>query len=429
VNIKRLSPVVLAATCVVALGACGSSSGGGGSSSTATSSSAAAAATVASSTAKGAPIVVGSVCSCSGLHASATARVKDVSVAWADAVNARGGINGHPVKMIVKDDGSDPAQALKIVKDLVQNQHVMAIVGDDSLVDQAWAPYVASTGVPVVGGFSFEAPFVTNPSFFASGTQVPVATLGTMTLAKQAGKKKMGILYCAETPACAQFDPIGKGSAKLVGLGYTSGKVSATAPSYTAPCLAMKSAGADALFVVHNGAVVQRIVDGCAEQGYRPLQVAQMNAVEPGWLKDPNFEGAVLSSPTALYSDAAQAAVKEMLDALDKYAPGLRDSAGFNPNVIYPWTAGKLFEAAATSAAIKPTSTPADVKKGLYGLKNETLGGLTPPLNFTAGQPAFVPCYFTVGLQGGKFVPRNGDKPTCPPAAQLTALATALKGG
>ena len=48
----------------------------------------------------------------------------------------------------------------------------MAIVGEVSLVDQAWAGYVAAQGVPVVGGVTPEAPFLANPDFFPSGAQL-----------------------------------------------------------------------------------------------------------------------------------------------------------------------------------------------------------------------------------------------------------------
>jgi branched-chain amino acid transport system substrate-binding protein len=66
------------------------------------------------------------------------------------------------------------------------------------------------------------------------------------------------------------------------------------------------------------------------------------------------------------------------------------------------------------------------VKKGLYALKNETLGGVAPPLTFTPAKPAFIPCYFTEQVKGGKFASLNGNKPTCLTAAQSTALAAAL---
>jgi branched-chain amino acid transport system substrate-binding protein len=244
-------------------------------------------------------------------------------------------------------------------------------------------------------------------------------------LAKTAGKKKLGVLYCAESPICAQLNPLAKASATLSGLGYASGSISGTAPSYAAPCLTMKGAGVDALFVADNSAIVQRVTAGCAQQGYNPLTVSQMTTASNNWLTSPSFDGALLSSPNAAYTDGSIPAVKAFLDAVNKYAPGLTASPQFSFDTLSPWIAGKLFEAAAKKANIGPSSTSADVKKGLYALQNETLGGLMPPTSYTAGKVAFPTCYFTVEVQHGKFVSRNGGKATCLTPAQVTALTAA----
>jgi len=423
---RSIAAVICAAAAVVALSACGDSEES--SSTTGSSSKDSQTSNPPKSTAKGDPIVVGSICSCSGAQAANLARLKDVSETWAKAVNANGGINGHPVNIIVKDDGGVPAKALQAAKDLIENEKVMAIVGDNSLADAAFSKYVSSTGVPVVGGIAVEATFLTNPDFFASGASLPVATVGTMALAKQAGKKHVGVLYCSESPACAQLDPLAKGAATLAGLNYRSGKISGTAPNYTAPCLANKGAGVDALFVAHNSAVVPRVVDGCAKQGYKPLQVTQTTTAATSFLKDPNLEGTVLASTNAPHTDESLPAVKEFLDAVDTYNQGLRDSPQFSYNLIYPWVSGKLFEAAAKAAKITPTSTAADVRKGLYALKDETLGGLSGPLNYTKGKPAFPACYFSVTIKGGEFASLNGGKPTCLTAPQVKGLTAALTG-
>ncbi len=58
-----------------------------------------------------------------------------VQQAWASWTNAHGGINGHPVKMIVKDDAPEPVGGAAVAKELVEQDHVMAI-GDYSLVDR-----------------------------------------------------------------------------------------------------------------------------------------------------------------------------------------------------------------------------------------------------------------------------------------------------
>jgi ketosteroid isomerase-like protein len=116
----------------------------------------------------------------------------------------------------------------------------------------------------------------------------------------------------------------------------------------------------------------------------------------------------------------------EFRNAMDKSYPGFTTSPQFNADDLGNWAGGKLFEAAPKAANIGPSSTGADVKKGLYALKNETLGGLTGPLNFTAGKPSFVSCYFGVQVKAGRFESLNGNKPICLSAAEGAALLKAL---
>jgi branched-chain amino acid transport system substrate-binding protein len=327
------------------------------------------------------------------------------------------------------DDGANPATSLQDAKALVEQDHVIAIVGEQSLADASWAAYIATKGIPVVGGITPEATFLTNPDFFASGANEVVATVGNVALAKSAGKTHFGVMYCAESPVCAQVVPLVQGAAALYGLKASAEKVAGTAPSYAAPCLAFKSAGVDALFVADNAAVVQRIVDACAQQGYKPAIISQPTTSSNAWLGDPNFDGALLSGINANPVDGSLPAVQQFQGAIDKYAPGLRKSSQFTFAAITTWAGAELFKAAAQAAKLTPSSTGADVKKGLYALKNETLGGLSGPLNFTPGKPAFVPCYFTEKLQGGKFASLNSNKPTCLTPTQAAGLIKALHLG
>jgi branched-chain amino acid transport system substrate-binding protein len=361
------------------------------------------------------------------VQSAALANLKAVSTAWAQSVNAAGGINGHPVKLTVMDDGGSPATALQDIKQLVQSDHIQALVSDGSLADGSWASYVAGQGVPVVGGLNPSVPFITNPDFFATGTTLPVETVGAAALAKQAGKHKLGVMYCSETPLCAQVVPLAKGAAALNGLGFASQAVSSTAPSYAAPCLAMKSAGVDALFVADNGAVVQRIVDACAQQGYKPTVVNETATAGSNWLSDANFNGAVLSSSNPGYTDSANPGVAAFLAALKKYAPSVQGGTSFSYDTIYPWLAGQLFQEAAKAGSLTPTSTPAQVKQALYKVNGTTLGGLAPPLTITPGKPVFSACFFGSTLKSGGYASLNGGKPSCLTAPQVKALLAALK--
>ncbi|WP_157172868.1 ABC transporter substrate-binding protein [Nocardia exalbida] len=375
---------------------------------------------------KGDPIVIGSICSCSGPAAGSVGRSSDVLQAWASWVNDRGGINGHPVELITYDDQQNPTTALAVAKRLVEEDKVVAIVGQTSLVSSSWQSYVDSKGIPVIGGQPVDAPFITDPNFFTSGTTLPVLMLGEVAQAKKAGAKKLGVYYCAEIPVCEQLPQMVKPMAEQSGLGFASEKVAIAAPNYIAPCLAFKEKGVDAVFPGVSVEAISRIAASCAQQGYKPIQAPTGVSLQKAWATDPNFEGSIFAGSNALYTDESIPAIKDFNDALAEYIPGLRDSTDFSSPLLWPWAGGQLFLAAAEAAGLSPSSTSADVIKGLRALRDETLGGLAPPLTFPEGKPAFPMCYFTGNTKGGAFHSDNGGKPTCIDEATAAALMKAL---
>jgi branched-chain amino acid transport system substrate-binding protein len=398
----------------------GAALAGCGSSATSTGSAVKAAAV---SQPSGSAIVIGSICSCSNPSTAASlGRSGDVIKAWADSVNASGGINGHPVKLIVADDGGDPAKSLQAAKTLVESDKVVAIVGFQSLQDASWAKYVASKGVPVVGGNPNEASMFTNPDFYPSAATLPMMIEGIVNMAKTAGAKTIGVMYCAESPVCAQAVPIVQGLAKLDGLQVVAQKVSASAPDYTAPCLAMKNSNASVVYYALDSQLILRVQAQCAQQGYRPLPDPGSGSVAKDWLTNSAVNGALVASETANYTDKSIPAVQSMYAALDKYAPGLTSSAQFSFPLVNPWAGGLLFQKAAEAAHLTPTSTPADVKRGLYALKNETLDGLAPPLTFTPGKPTIAGCYFPLKIASGNFTSTGNGAPMCLDAATLAKV-------
>src|SRR5690349_1009881 len=90
----------LATATVLALTACGSASG-----SNSASGSSGGAAASSGPALTGTPISIGVISSLSGPQASSSNQADTVAPAWAEWVNANGGLNGHPVKIISVDDG------------------------------------------------------------------------------------------------------------------------------------------------------------------------------------------------------------------------------------------------------------------------------------------------------------------------------------
>jgi branched-chain amino acid transport system substrate-binding protein len=370
-----------------------------------------------------APIVIGNVGSYSGAQASSEAGAEQIITAWAKWVNAHGGIRGRQVKLIVKDDQNDPSRALAAVKELVQQDKAVAIVGEQSNGDAAWAKYVATAGVPVIGGLAINTPFISNADFFPSGTNALALSYATLVNAKAKGGP-FAFLYCAESPLCAQAVPLYEGLAKAVGVSLpVLAKVSGTAPDYTAQCVALKQANVTSYQVGSSAAVAFKVAQACRTQGVSATVLAAGGSVTQGWAKQHAVDGTVSAESNFPFTDSSVPATKQYQEAKARYAPGIGDAEG--EVAAGAWAAGKLFEAAVAAA---PTGeiTSDSIKQGLYSLKNETLGGLAPPLTFTKGKTTLINCYFNIEVTGGKVIAPQGLKTACAPETVIAAIASKI---
>jgi branched-chain amino acid transport system substrate-binding protein len=362
----------------------------------------------------------------SGAFPSLNAAARDTSQAWASWVNDHGGINGHKVKLYIEDDKGDAATAAAAAKTLIEKDHVVAIVGNQSQNAAPWGTYVASKGVPVVGGNTFDLIQLKNADFFSVGGNLLAAYYGVATLAMARGEN-VGNLYCAEVPACAATTSLLTGFGKsLGGLSVTyAAKVSATAPDFTAPCQGLKGSGASSYSLGTSAQVMRSITSQCLQQGFKaPLIIPDV--ADSTFPSDASFDGTEIVSTIVPYFDNTLPGMKEFHQALAKYAPqiGTAKTPLSNP-VLQPWVSGKLFETAVKAIGNKPI-TAESVKEGLYSLKGETLGGLTAPLTFTRDKVSPHNCYFYYKIENRAFVAPNGLSPTCVPDDIIAAIAGKL---
>src|SRR6516164_2187216 len=61
--------------------------------------------------------------------------IPNMAAAYFACVNANGGINGHPVKLYIETEQTNPAQIAADAKQLVQTDHVVGIVGNTSILE------------------------------------------------------------------------------------------------------------------------------------------------------------------------------------------------------------------------------------------------------------------------------------------------------
>jgi branched-chain amino acid transport system substrate-binding protein len=410
-----------AAVLSVGVAACGSSSSN--SSSTGGETKAAAV-----SGPSGAPIVIGSIGSASGPEAASLGTSGTTIQAWADYTNAHGGINGHPVKVTVVDDSSNPTKAAQLVKQLVEQEHVVALVGNTSTVTEAFDKYVLTKRVPVIGSAEFQQDYTTNPMFFATGTQAVMFDYGLLVEAKKAGVTKMGVLPCAEVAACSLGGKLYQGLGQIVGVSVPFvQKITVSQPSYQSVCLAAKEAGVNGLAIIENSATVLRVAQQCSQQGYSPRELNVSATTGLAWQDQSVMNGTITTQSNPVLADRSIPALVTLHQALEQYASGISSSPQYNEIDDSVWAGGEVFKLAAERAHLTPSSTSADVLRGLYTFKNETVGGLTPPLTYTSGKPAFITCWFPQEIKSGKFTPLTKEaKPECITPAALAKVQQLL---
>ena len=206
-----------------------------------------------------APINIGDIASLTGPEASSIDQTTEVLQAWAKEVNAKGGLQGHKVNLIVKDDGYNPTTSLSQVEGMVTGSHIVALV-DNSDVDTSWYKYVEQQKVPVIGGQTEDGPYE-NADFFDPGSTFDDFPLGEAYLAKLVHSKASADLYCAEVALCTEaLAPLKADLPKFGSKMVYSTAISFAAPSYAAQCLAAKQAGATSMTVGDATQVVNKVV-------------------------------------------------------------------------------------------------------------------------------------------------------------------------
>ena len=148
------------------------------------------------------PIRIGISLGLTGQYQQPAAMHKRAYELWRDEVNARGGIMGRTVELVILDDNSDPELAKKIYTEFVSA----------GSVDHIFAPYSSQlTGAvaPIVdaAGFPMLAPGAAADELWSKGyrnvfgilTQASRYTQGMLRLAHDAGFTTVAILYADDS--------------------------------------------------------------------------------------------------------------------------------------------------------------------------------------------------------------------------------------
>ena len=136
--------------------------------------------------------------------------VKGVQI-WAQYINAHGGVNGHVVRLVVGDDGGDPARFNSLAQQMVEQGHAIAFVftslglapgGNNTYLD---GRHVVTFGTEGGLDTAYQDPYVATA--VATGhAYADSAVYGFAQAAVAAGRTKLAVLTCSDFAACDNFD-------------------------------------------------------------------------------------------------------------------------------------------------------------------------------------------------------------------------------
>jgi branched-chain amino acid transport system substrate-binding protein len=357
----------------------------------------------------GSPIKLGSIGTFSGVLGAAMYPGLQAAQAWTGYINAKGGLAGHPVQLVVADDRGDPNQAVALIRRLVEGDKVLAIYGSmQPSTVQAILPYVNEKQMPIIGTCSCMNAVATSPMVFvAGGSDKAGVTWGHIAgIFSGTEKRKVALFYCREAVTCSEYrDGIkkydGHDGMKIV---YET-QMSLAQPDFTSEVLAARNAGAEIIVSVSENPTLIRIAKSAHRQGWDVQLSTQHGGDDSRFVSDggQEIEGTVYSSPVAHWVTSPLMA--DYRESMKRYVPdGALGSLG-SPM----WVAGKMFERIART--FPPHPTTADVLNGLWNVKGETLGGIIAPTTYLKGAPGndlANACVLPLRIVNGKATPTNG---------------------
>jgi branched-chain amino acid transport system substrate-binding protein len=201
--------------------------------------------------AKGEPIKIGAVLSLTGAQAGLGVPEENALKMDVKRINDEGGVNGHPIEVLIEDDASDVDQAVSATTKLIERDKVVAIIGSTGSgqsmamrgdIDKAGIPQVSlGSSTDITGQFDkwvFQTPWTAK-------LIVPL----TLDYIKGAGFTKVGLI--------SEDTGFGKDGRKLVkemaaskGLTVVGDEVfKGTDTDMTAQLTVLKSAGAEVVLM------------------------------------------------------------------------------------------------------------------------------------------------------------------------------------
>src|SRR3954470_12503881 len=291
-------------------------------------------------------IVVGTHMPLTGPAAAGYSKIAPATKAYFDYVNANGGVNGRKITYKIMDDGYNPSNTQQVVRQLVLQDKVFAILnGLGTPTHTGVLDFLKTTRVPDLfvasGSRSWNQPdkypgtFGFNPDYTVEGK-----ILATHVKETYAGKKVCFL---------GQDDDFGRDS--LAGIEKILGPVAAkqnyvtSNPNVGPQMGALKAAGCQVVMLATVPGFTALSIGTAAKIGFKPAFVVSNVGSDPTTLAKslgaaaPLLEGVVAANYLPLANDDANPWIQLFKKVNTQY----NGNAEFDNNIVYGMSVGYLF--------------------------------------------------------------------------------------
>ena len=250
--------------------------------------------------------------------------------AWADHINAQGGIHGRKIKVILKDDGYNPTRALANLQEMKGKIFtVTALLG--TAVVHACRDFFPENKMPLINAYGNTRMWVDYPKdklryvFISYPDYEDEAEWLTNYAVKNLGSKKLAIFYQNDDYGKLGKAGMNKALAKLSGKAETVGAVpyEVTERALGAHALKLKGFGADTILLYATPTHGALVLKEMAKAGYRPKVLTSFPLGDPIMYKIAGeaWEGVYPAGPALAGMPGVDPEADKVADILKKYNP------------------------------------------------------------------------------------------------------------
>ncbi len=309
---------------------------------------------------------------------------------WAADVNARGGINGRKIKMVVEDDGYVPARSLQALKKLIEVDKIFALVGTSGSAQlAAMIPLINKEGLPAintvaVNSYQFNPPrktlFVIGPTY----CQEMTAGISWLVENRNLKKAKFALFIqddeYGDDVRCGYLAAVKKyGLNNVVELKFKRGQ-----KDFSAEVLKARAAKANVFIsggvIIGNANIMKEARRNRMKITFLATHVAHLAVVQA--LAGVASEGYYTADYVPDLTSLKTPGVKKFMELANKYLTA-KEVKRLNRYSLVGYVGMLAFEHAAKQCGRDLTRTC--LIKKMEGLKNFKTGGLMSPITFGKG--------------------------------------------